>query len=284
MDTNKVPLGQTYGPIRHYCDPDEIVAFALAINDDNPRYLDGSAVPPTYPVTPGLPVMMALTSLPAEATEGMRGGVHGEHDLYIRKPIVPGMSIHTTSERVAVVPSKAGMNVFPLLRSVDDDGDVVIEQYWSTMMMGKATGEARGTPPPDHTFPEEARDRLVGRATVTTTRDQTFRYAGASSDRAVIHVNDEAAKAIGFPKKFNQGLCTLGLVTKGLIALAADGDPSRISRVAVRFSSPTFPGDDIEVAVYDAGDGERGARAFAFEAESAGRSVLKHGRIEVLPA
>lgn len=52
MDTSKVPLGERSGPFVNYCDPGEIAAFALAINDDNPLYRDGRAVPPTYPVVP----------------------------------------------------------------------------------------------------------------------------------------------------------------------------------------------------------------------------------------
>lgn len=281
MDTTKVPLGVTHGPVSHFCDADEIVAFALAINDDNPRYLDGSAVPPTYAVTPGLPVMLGVAGLPPEAAEGMRGGVHGQHDIYLRRPITPGMTVHTTAERVAVTSTRAGMLVFPKLTSVDDDGNVLVEQYWSTMYMGEVHGEDQGETPPDHTFPDEARDRRVGTMTLATTRDQTFRYAGASGDRAVIHVSDVAARAIGFPKKFNQGLCTLGLATKALVALGADGDPSRVTRLAVQFRAPMFPGDDLVVSVYDVGGTPGGGHAYAFEAESNGQGVLRHGRLEV---
>jgi acyl dehydratase len=89
---------------------------------------------------------------------------------------------------------------------------------------------------------------------------------------------------MGFPRKFNQGLCTLGVASKALVDLAAGGDPRRIRRVAVRFTSPTFPGDDIEVAVYDNGTTDEGLRSFAYEATSAGSSVLRHGRVEVEPA
>src|SRR5438874_11840469 len=56
IDTADIDLGSRSGPVVSFVDPDEVVAFALAINDDNPRYLDGSAVPPTYVVTPSLPV------------------------------------------------------------------------------------------------------------------------------------------------------------------------------------------------------------------------------------
>ncbi len=282
MDSTLVPLGERSEPFTHYCDPDEIYAFALAINDDNPLYRDGLATPPTYVVVPVLQAFLTgLAPLPPEATAGARGGAHGEHDLYIRKPLMPGMTLHTTAERCAVVTSKAGMNVFTRLVSVDDAGETVVEQFWSTIMMGAATGGSRGAEVPDHGFPEEARSNPVGTMWLPTTRDQTYRYAGASGDRATIHVSDVAARSIGFPGKFNQGMCTLGVVSRALIALAAGGDPRRVRRIAVRFASPSFPGQDIAVSVFDNGTTSEGSRSFAFEATSQESLILRHGRVEV---
>ena len=102
---------------------------------------------------------------------GGRGGGHGEHELLIHKPITPGMVLHTTADRYAAIVSKAGMNVFIRLISVDDSGETVLEQYWSSIMVGEATGGNQGGPIPDHTFPEDARERLVGTMTLTSTRD-----------------------------------------------------------------------------------------------------------------
>jgi acyl dehydratase len=284
MDSTKVPLGQQAGPSANYCDPDEIVAFALAINDDNPLYLDGQAVPPTYPVVPVFDVFRGLVSdLPKAATEGARGGGHGEHDLYVRKPITPGMVLHTTADLYAVEVSKAGMNVFTWLISVDDDGEPVIEQYWSSIMVGEVTGGNQGPAMPGHLFPEDARERPVGKVSLATTRDQTFRYAGASGDRSIIHVSDKAAQAMGQPRKFNQGACSLGIASRALVALAAGDDPRRIKRVAVRFSRYAFPGNDLEVSVFDAGPTPEGLHGYAFEVTSAGQSVLKNGLVEVAP-
>ena len=65
----------------------------------------------------------------------------------------------------------------------------------------------------------------VGSVSLPTTLDQTYRYAGASGDRSPMHVDDEVARSLGFPRKFNQGLCTLAVTSRGLIDLAAGGDP-----------------------------------------------------------
>ncbi len=257
MDSAHVALGLSVGPLTSYVDPDAVYAFALAINDDNPRYLDGTAVPPTYAMTASLPAVQALPPHPASILGAARAVVHGEHEIVIHKPITPGTRIQTTAERVGAIPTKAGMVVVQQVRAVDDAGGLLVEQRWISMLIGATRGAARGTPAPDHSVPDEARRSLVGRVTLATTRDQTFRYAGASGDRDPIHVDDEVARRQGFPGKINQGLGTLGIATRGLIGLAADGDPGRVARVAARFSAPAYPGQPIEVTVYDRGNTPR---------------------------
>jgi len=284
MDSTRVPLGVRTDVHDKYVDADGVVAYALASNDDNPLYLSGEAVPPLFGVVVAWSAFIGIPPLPPEAVEGQRGGVHGEHDLYIFKPMVPGSWLHTTGERSAVVCSRAGMNVFVKLVTTDDDGDVVLEQYWSSLLRGDATGGDQGTPPPDHSVPANAQQRLVGTVSLPTTRDQTFRYAGASGDRAPMHVDDEVARSMGFPSKFNQGLCTLAVTSRGLIDLAADGDPRRVRRIAARFSAAAYPGDAIDVSVRDADIGTDGNRAFSFEASSNGAVVLRRGLVEVAPS
>jgi acyl dehydratase len=287
MDSTKIPFGKSFGPVESYCDPGEIAAFGLAINDDNPRYQDGRAVPPTYAVVSGLQPFLAMaTTLPADAMEGGRGAGHGEHDLYIHRPPQPGTMLYTTAELSAAVVSKAGMNVFSRITSVDEQGQLVFEQYWSSMYAGEVTGGNQGRELADHSFPDDARQRLVGTLVIPTTLDQTFRYAGASGDRAILHVNDKAAaRATNSDRgKILQGACTLGIATRALVALAAGGDAVRIRRIAVRFSRYVYPGEEIAVSVYDVGALADGNHAYAFEAMSGGQTVLRHGRVEVSPS
>jgi acyl dehydratase len=280
MDSTKVPLGVKSDVHHKYLDADNVVAYALASNDANPLYLSGDAVPPLFAVVVAWDAFNDVAPLPPEAVEGHRGGVHGEHDLYIRKPMVPETSLHTVGERSAVVSSTAGMNVFTKLVTTDDTGDVVLEQYWSSLMRGEVTGGDHGTPPPGSSLPAQ-RQELVGSVVLPTTRDQTFRYAGASGDRAPMHLDDEAARSFAFPRKFNQGLCTLAVTTRGLIDLAASGDPRWVRRIAVRFSAPVYPGDAIELSVYNEDAVADGYGVFSFEASSSGQKALRRGLIEV---
>jgi acyl dehydratase len=282
MESTKVPL-KTSSEVHHaYVDPDRVVAYALASNDENPLYLEGRAVPPLLAGAVAWPAFLSLRTLPPAAEAGTIGSLQGEHDLTFHKPMVPGTWVHTVGEIWSVVCSPAGMNVFFRLVTTDDDGDEIVEQYLSRMLRGTVTGGSRGARLPDHTFPESARSRPVGSVRLPTTRDQPFRYAGASGDDGTIHLSDEAARAVGFPRKILQGLGTFATTTRGLVDLAAGGDPRRVRRIAVRFSSPLFPGDDIELTVYDGGEATGDCRAYVYEASSNGRTVLRHGRLEVV--
>jgi hypothetical protein len=68
----------------------------------------------------------------------------------------------------------------------------------------------------------------------------------------------------------------MALCAQGVVELAAGGDPERVRRVAVRFASPTFLGERLQVHLHDAG-----SLGIAFEAESAGAMVVTHGRAEL---
>jgi acyl dehydratase len=281
MDSTKVPLGVRSVVHDKYLDADNVVAYALASNDDNPLYLSGEAVPPLFAVVVAWNAFMGVPPLPPEAVEGAHGGVHGEHDLSIYKPMVPGSWLHTVSERSSVICSRAGMNVFVKLVTTDDDGDVVLEQYWSSLMRGEVTGGDQGSPPPAHPLPAGGRRDLVGTVSLPTTRDQTFRYAGASGDRSPMHVDDEVARSFSYPRKFNQGLCTLAVASRGLIDLAAAGDPRRIRRIATRFSAVVHPGNAIDLSVLETDGSADGSRIFTFEATSDEKVVLRQGLVEV---
>jgi hypothetical protein len=71
----------------------------------------------------------------------------------------------------------------------------------------------------------------------------------------------------------------MAMCSQAVVKTVAAGDPSRLKRLAVRFSKPVIPGNDVVTTIYDIGDG-----AFAFEARSEGATVIKDGRAEVAPA
>ena len=93
--------------------------------------------------------------------------------------------------------------------------------------------------------------------------DQTHRYAAASGDHNPIHVDEEMAKAMGFPSVIVHGLCVMALAQKGIIDGGLDGEPARLRRLSVQFSKVVFPGDDLRCIAFEKG-AEGGRRSLGF--------------------
>jgi acyl dehydratase len=74
-------------------------------------------------------------------------------------------------------------------------------------------------------------------------RIQLVRYAGASGDFNPIHVDEEFARAAGYPKVFAHGMLVMGFLGQLLADWA--GSPTRVMRIACRFRAITWPGDVI---------------------------------------
>jgi acyl dehydratase len=149
---------------------------------------------------------------------------------------------------------------------------------------GMSDGESAGPDKPDHELPDLAAAKKVGTFTVHVDDDQTYRYKEASGDNMPIHVDDAFAKQVGLPGIIAHGLCTMAMCSQAVVELAAAGDPGRVKRLAVRFASNVFPGNDVETTVYAVPNGGGGNDVYVFEATSAGQTVIKNGRAEISPA
>ena len=82
----------------------------------------------------------------------------------------------------------------------------------------------------------------VGPITVTLTRADLVRYAGASGDLNPIHWSERTARGVGLPDVIAQGMLTMAL--GGRLLTGWCGDPGRVSDYAVRFSRPVVVPDD----------------------------------------
>ena len=72
--------------------------------------------------------------------------------------------------------------------------------------------------------------------TVTFTRADLVRYAGASTDFNPIHWSDTAAARLGLPGVIAHGMLTMGTALRVVTDWA--GDPARVLSYSVRFTRP----------------------------------------------
>lgn len=272
-----VVLGSRVGPFPGCLDTDLVKGYAVATRDPCRRAHAGVVVPPIAIVTQIWDAQNTARAelVPAGLQHAATGGVHGEHDVVLHRPIVTGEPLRTWVDGHGSRP--AGRNSIVTLRyvTVDADEAVVAEQWWSTVYFG-TTCDRVGEPAPDHAFPEEARQHMVGTYEIDVDAGMARRYADVSGDWSPHHFEIEAARKSGFDRPFLHGLCTMALCAHGIVELVASGDPSRVRRIAVRFATPTFLGERLEVRLYDAGP-----LGYAFEAHSAGAAVITGGRAEL---
>jgi acyl dehydratase len=266
-----------------YVDADAVLAYALATNDPNPLCNSGEVVSPLYTATLVVNGFRSTMSraVPSGAITGTRASVHGMHDVHYFAPVVPGTKVICTGRHYAVRQTGAGVAITTELDVLDLDHQLLVRHYWTGMDVGATVDGEFGESPPDHQFPDSARAKPIDSFIMDITADQGFRYGGASGDRNDHAINDEVARAEGFPSKIVQGLCTFAMCSGAVLKLVGEGDPARLTRLAGRFSSPVFPRQQLKVDLFDAGVSAEGRQLVAFEATSNGTTVVKHGRAEL---
>lgn len=116
---------------------------------------------------------------------------------------------------------------------------------------------------------------------VTHSRDQIKAYADASGDQNPIHQDDEIARSVGLPGVIAHGMLNYGLMSRALTDWL--GDPARLRRLSVRFSTMVQPGDTVTcrgtVASVNETAGTAGLNVWM--ENQRGEKVLSHGEAEI---
>lgn len=261
-------------------DPEATTAFAAATNDPDPNCRSGATVPVLYT---GALILEALwdARLPDGAIAGGVSSVHAQHELLIHRPIRPGMSIHMRSQIAYVCQVKPGAMFAMRIDVCDDDENLLRQHWWVNIMVGGTLRvDAVGEPVADTTIAPETRARPVGEYRVHVDAQQSVRYAEATGEAPPHSMSDDAAREEGFDRRILQGMCTLGLAISGLV-YELDADPTRLRRVAGRFSRPCHNDTDLAVSMFDAGATPDRSTRVAWEATSDGDAVIRHGIVEL---
>ena len=268
-----------HGPYPAVVTPELLSAYAGATGDDTAAVLAGTAVPVAFPIVLAFHAGDdARDDLPASIWQRVRGGVHGEHDVVVHRPLRPGEAIATWTTIVAVRTVRPGTQVVVHFEHLDSDGEPAVEQWWTMILLGLDGLEDLGEMPADHRFPEAALARPIGAAVQHVPPDTARRYAEVSGDWSQHHFDIAVARSEGFDFLFAHGLCTMAMCVHRVLGLVGVDDPARVRRVAVRFASPTPLGGDLCVRAYRADDD-----VVVFDATCGGENVVTNGRLELRP-
>jgi acyl dehydratase len=274
LPLNKELVGKTYDTTTYDVTAAAIESYARATNDENPRYLGEDVVAsPVFPVVPVFGAFMNASMDPELGADLLRL-VHGAEEHVIHRPLRPGDRLTITPVLESVEQKETG-ETFTVFGRIDDDSGTSVAEVRGTMFIRGSGSSSRSGAGRS----EEARE-VVYEETTKVDEDQTHRYAEASGDHNPIHLDENMARAAGLPGIINHGMCTMAIAVKGAVNGLAGGAPERIRRVAVRFSKPVFPGQELTTRFW-----RQGEDAYGFETYNPdGVAVIRNGIVEVTGA
>jgi acyl dehydratase len=270
-------IGQRGEQHRFEVSAEAISRYAAATDDTTPAARGGRVAPPVFAIVPVWEAI-APASRSVASDEARRRVVHYEQDMLLHTPIKAGMTLVSDAAPIALLPRPNGTSLVIHTRTTTPDGALVNEQYVTEFFRGVEATEALGDRAPDHRLPDDVKP-TAPRAEIRyeVAADQPARYADASGDFFEIHLDDDAARAVGLPGRIVHGLCTMAFAGRAVLEAAGVDDPGAVARLAVRFSAPLFPGDGVTTRIWKLDEG-----VFGFEAlDGHGRAVIKDGRAEL---
>ncbi|MEZ6183550.1 MAG: MaoC/PaaZ C-terminal domain-containing protein [Planctomycetota bacterium] len=257
--------------------PEHALAFARATQDENPAYAgEGAVAPPMFSVRLFKDVLFDLVSDPDLGADVLRL-VHGEQDMEFLRPLRP-WDLCALRVEVKAMERKSSGEVLRLEERLYAGGELAVRVGASMFIRGEGGGKKGAKAP----APAEApRPAPVFEEQITVAPDQSLVYADASLDNNPIHTDAEVAKLAGFPGVILQGLCTMSFAAKTLVDRLGGGDPTRLARLAVRFSKPVLMGDVLTVSAWKLDATEAREVYGVAIVNQDGVEVIQNGRAEL---
>lgn len=279
MPLNTELVGKTYEPKTFEVAPEAIKNYARATNDGNERYFagDDAVASPIFPIVPAFQYLMEAAIDPSLQADVLRL-VHGEEEHVLHRPIKAGDTLRVAPVIESIEQKEAGETFTVKVDVTNQDGDPVATVRATSFIRGSGSKGAKSSPPGG---PARAEHEVVFQDSVKVDEDQTFRYAEASGDHNPIHQDENIARMAGLPGIILHGMCTMAMATKGAVDGLAAGDPTRIRRVAVRFSKPVLPGQELTTKFWEIG-ADGGVTTYGFETYNPdGVAVIRNGEVEI---
>lgn len=268
-------LGREGPEHRYAVTPAAIRAYAEATDDAAPAARAGKVAPPVFAIVPAW-ATIAPASRSVAGDAARRRVLHYAQDMHLHRPIAAGMALVSRAAPVALHARSSGAALLIRVETRTEDGELVAEQYVTELFRGIPAPAEAGPAAPDHRLPDAARERPPSaEISYPVAPDQPDRYAAASGDDFAIHLDDDAARAVGLPGRILHGLCTMAFTARAVLEAAGTDDPAALRRIAVRFSAPVRPGGAVTTRLWPLDGGEE----LAYEAtDGAGTTVIKDGR------
>jgi acyl dehydratase len=201
--------------------------------------------------------------------------VHGEQDIRWLSPLPSSATVIGRNRVASLIDKGEGKGaIAQVVRDLilQDSGEKIAEVRQLTFLRGNGgytedNGESDPPPSPLPTIGEELGP--VDRAIDFQTLPQAALIYRLSGDMNPLHADPAIARAAGFDRPILHGLCTYGMAARAVLSAYLGHDAARLHRLAVRFTSPVFPGETIRFEMW-----RRTATEIALRARVVERDVI----------
>ena len=244
-------------PVRQRVTPRDVALYALSVglgaDPLDGRQLDFVDARRGLRAVPSMAVVLGYPGFwlgdPRTGVDAVRL-VHGEQWIEWHAPLPVDGEVVGTTTVTGLIDKGVGRGalLFSEKRLVDTGGALLAVTGATTFLRGDGGfGGAAGVSPAPHPMPVGAPDDVVE---LPTRPEQALLYR-LNGDDNPLHADPAVAARAGFPRPILHGLCTLGVVTHGL--MRARGYAGALRRMQLRFSAPVFPGETIRTEIWDDG-------------------------------
>lgn len=284
-------VGMGVDPLTHTIDERWTMAYAAALGDERPEYLDttradGIVAHPLFAVCPEWAVIVESRALAQQAGvphAEVITSVHATHDVTIHRLIQPGDVLTTSLVNVALVQKSPGAMMATRLTTTDATGLPVATTTQNGIYLGiPAAGD--DVPDPDALAPLEGTER-VGEPTevvVDIAAGAAHTYTECARIWNPIHTDKAVALGAGLPDIILHGTANLAHGVTAVVDHRADGRPDLVRRITCRFAAMVPMPSTLTVRVWPANNTRDGTTTVPFEVlNSDGEPAVKDGLIQL---
>lgn len=196
------------------------------------------------------------------------GVLHAEQRLEIHRSLPPrGHALRRTRPTGVVDRGERGAQIFIEETISDAQGGPAFATLTSSIVCRNdgGCGSTRDPAPRRKPVPQTAPDITMP---IHTMPQQALLYR-LSGDYNPLHMDPAFARRAGFERPILHGLATFGMAGIALLGRFCDCRPERFRSLDMRFSGIVYPGETIELSVWQTGEHEA-----MFRADVAGRGAV----------
>lgn len=277
-------VGVTAGPREHEIDARWLMAYAAALGEEAPEYLDttrpgGLLAHPLFPVCYEWPLALDVRALALTDEVALRG-VHATHHMTIHRPVGAGERLSTTATVAALERRAPGAYMVLRLETIDAAGRPVTTTDYGSLYLGVSCDSPSLSPSPQRRGQGEGSKSLdspTWSADIAISPTLAHVYTECARIWNPIHTDRAVARAAGLPDIILHGTATLALAVSRALRQHRRGPAAPVRVLACRFGGMVRLPSRLTVRGGAAEASTEGAR-IRFEAVAEdGRPALRDG-------